>query len=79
MAADLDGTSVRVNILLPGGGTAIGMTEGVVADAAKLMSADVMAEPVRWLCSPAADDTHDQRIVATEFRGRLANADSRRS
>jgi gluconate 5-dehydrogenase len=26
-----------------------------------------MAEPIRWLCSPAAAGVHDQRIVASEF------------
>jgi NAD(P)-dependent dehydrogenase (short-subunit alcohol dehydrogenase family) len=78
MAADLADTSVRVNLLLPGGGTATGMTEGVEADGAHLLSADIMAEPVRWLCSPAAADTHDQRIVATEFEDWLANAHSGR-
>jgi hypothetical protein len=33
----------------------------------RLLPASVMAEPIRWLCSPAAAGVHDQRIVASEF------------
>jgi gluconate 5-dehydrogenase len=29
-----------------------------------------MAAPIRWLCSPAADGVHDERIVATDFAER---------
>jgi gluconate 5-dehydrogenase len=32
-----------------------------------LLPAEVMAAPIRWLCSPDAAGVHDQRIVATEF------------
>jgi len=71
MAADLAGSPVTVNIVLPGGATATGMIpEG--ADPAALLPAGVMAAPIRWLCSPAAAGVHDQRIVATEFPGWLA-------
>lgn len=67
MAADLAKTSVTVNILLPGGATATGMIPDSVTDTSTLLPADVMAAPIRWLCSPAAAGTHDERIVATEF------------
>jgi NAD(P)-dependent dehydrogenase (short-subunit alcohol dehydrogenase family) len=71
IAADLAGSSVTANLLLPGGATATGMIpEG--ADPAHLLPADVMAAPIRWLCSPAAAGVHDQRIVATEFADWLA-------
>ena len=33
----------------------------------RLLPASVMAEPIRWLCSPAAAGVHDQRIVASKF------------
>jgi gluconate 5-dehydrogenase len=72
MAADLADTTVRVNLLLPGGATATGMIPDHVADTSALLPADVMAEPVRWLCSPAAADVHDERIVAAEFEDWLA-------
>jgi hypothetical protein len=37
-----------------------------------LLPAEVMAAPIRWLCSPAAEGVHDQRIVATGFGAWLA-------
>jgi gluconate 5-dehydrogenase len=69
MAADLADGPVTVNLLLPGGATRSGM---VPADLPaelreRLLPADVMAAPIRWLCSPEAEGVHDERIVATEF------------
>jgi len=78
MAADCAGTGITVNMLLPGGATATGMIPaGIPAGTrAALLDPSVMAEPIRWLCSPASDGVHDERIVATEFadwlRGRTA-------
>src|SRR3954464_13079254 len=74
MAADLAGSPVTVNILLPGGATATGMIpEGFPAELADpLLAPAVMAAPIRWLASPEAAGVHDQRIVATEFADWLA-------
>jgi NAD(P)-dependent dehydrogenase (short-subunit alcohol dehydrogenase family) len=71
MAADLAGTTVTVNLLLPGGATASGMVpdEAPAEVRDRLLSADIMGPPIRWLCSPHARGIHDQRIVATEFIG----------
>ncbi|GIF02759.1 SDR family NAD(P)-dependent oxidoreductase [Actinoplanes siamensis] len=65
MAADLAGTGVTVNLLLPGGATATGMVP-VAVDG--LLDPTIMGPPIRWLCSPAAAGVHDQRIVAKDFR-----------
>lgn len=74
MAADLAGSPVTVNLLLPGGATLTGMiTEDLPEEMrSRLLPASVMAEPIRWLCSPAAAGLHDQRIVASEFATWLA-------
>jgi NAD(P)-dependent dehydrogenase (short-subunit alcohol dehydrogenase family) len=66
MAADLAASSVRVNVLLPGGATATGMVPDDVPDDVRssLLSPDIMAPPIVWL---ATADVHDERIVATEF------------
>jgi gluconate 5-dehydrogenase len=36
------------------------------------LSADIMAEPIRYLCSDAANGLNDERIVAKEFPQWLA-------
>jgi gluconate 5-dehydrogenase len=79
MAADLADTPIRVNQLLPGGATESGMIpEDLPVEArAQLLPADVMAAPIRWLCSPAASGVHDERIVANEFDTWLASRASR--
>jgi len=69
MAADLAGSSVTVNILLPGGGTRTGMVpDEVPAEVrAGLLDPAVMGPPIVWLASDQAAGVHDRRIVATEF------------
>jgi gluconate 5-dehydrogenase len=69
MAADLVGSLVTVNILLPGGGTRTGMVphEAPAEVRAALLDPAVMGPPIVWLASDQAAGVHDQRIVANEF------------
>jgi gluconate 5-dehydrogenase len=69
MAADLAGSSVTVNILLPGGATRTGMVpDEVPAELrAGLLDPAVMGPPIVWLASDKAAGVHDRRILATEF------------
>jgi len=69
MAADLAGSSVTVNILLPGGGTRTGMVPDEVPTEVRagLLDPAMMGPPIVWLASAEAAGVHDQRIVATEF------------
>ena len=68
MAADLRGTSVTVNLLLPGGATVTGMIpDEVPSGGPTLLMPEVMGPPIVWLASDAAAGVHDERIVATEF------------
>jgi gluconate 5-dehydrogenase len=74
MAADLEGTAVTLNILLPGGPTETGMIpEDVPADLrAGLLDPAVMGPPIVWLASPAAAGVHGERIAAVDFDRWLA-------
>ena len=74
MAADLTGTAVTVNILLPGGATATGMIPEEVPDEVRagLLDPAIMGPPIVWLASPQAANVHGERIVATEFEDWLA-------
>jgi gluconate 5-dehydrogenase len=69
MAADLTGSGVTANILLPGGATASGMIpdDFPPEQRAQLLDPQIMGPPISWLCSPQAAGVHDERIVATEF------------
>ncbi len=69
MAADLSGTGITVNILLPGGATVTGMMPPQEYRPAQLAALDpaIMGPPIVWLASPQARDVHDERIVAVNF------------
>ncbi len=66
MAADLDGTGVTVNLLLPGGATRTGMIPDGDPGLA-LLEPQIMGPPIVWLASADAEGTSNERIVATEF------------
>jgi len=74
MAADLAGSPVAVNVLLPGGPTATGMLPDDVSreTRARLLDPAIMGPPIVWLASEAAQGVHDERIIATEFDAWLA-------
>jgi NAD(P)-dependent dehydrogenase (short-subunit alcohol dehydrogenase family) len=76
MAADLAGSPVTVNILLPGGATRTGMVpdDVPVETRARLLDPAVMGPPIVWLASDEAAGVHDRRIVATEFEAAPAGA-----
>ena len=69
MAADLAGTGIDVNLLLPGGATRSGMTPDSAPEDVQATWLDpaIMGPPVVWLASRTSDGVTDQRIVATEF------------
>jgi gluconate 5-dehydrogenase len=69
MEADLAGSSVTDNILLPGGATLTGMIPDDASDEtrASLLDPAVMGPPIVWLASDGAAGVHGRRIVATEF------------
>jgi len=73
MAADLAGTGIDVNLLLPGGATRTGMAPDSIPQGARVTWLDpaIMGPPIVWLASPASDGVTDQRIVATEFADQM--------
>jgi NAD(P)-dependent dehydrogenase (short-subunit alcohol dehydrogenase family) len=74
MAADLDGTPVTVNLLLPGGATRTGMVpDPGTAGPRNLLEPEIMGPPIAWLASAEASGVTDERIVATEFEQWLSD------
>jgi gluconate 5-dehydrogenase len=78
MAADLAGTPVTANILLPGGATDTGMIPDDLRDElrASLLDPAIMGPPIVWLASPDSAGVHDERIVARDFEEWLAARES---
>lgn len=65
-AAELDGTGVTVNVVIPGGPADTPMVPDLPGlDRASLVPAAAMAPPVAWLCSAAADAVTGRRLVAS--------------
>jgi NAD(P)-dependent dehydrogenase (short-subunit alcohol dehydrogenase family) len=79
MAQDLEASGVTVNLLLPGGATATGMIPEEVPASMRpqILSPDVMAEAVVFLCSDKSRGVNDQRIVAKDFGTNLTGGGSR--
>jgi gluconate 5-dehydrogenase len=82
MAADLLGTGITVNLLLPGGATVTGMLPpDVVPDGQgrgqRFLEPAVMGPPIVWLASDDAAGVHDERIVAVEFERWLRDRNTR--
>ncbi|MCZ0982178.1 SDR family NAD(P)-dependent oxidoreductase [Streptomyces diastatochromogenes] len=79
MAADLRGTDVTVNLLLPGGATVTGMLPpGAVPEGHGFLDPSVMGPPIVWLASDDAAGAHDERIVAVDFERWLRDRDGTR-
>jgi NAD(P)-dependent dehydrogenase (short-subunit alcohol dehydrogenase family) len=74
MAADLAGTPVTANLLLPGGATATGMIPEELREelGPGLLDPAIMGPPVVWLASAEAAGVHDERIAARDFEDWLS-------
>src|SRR5579859_1701688 len=78
MAAELAGTPVTVNMLLPGGPTATGMVPGEIPAEFRdrLLDPAIMGPPIVWLASKQAEGVHNERIIAAQFKDWLAQRTS---
>ena len=76
MAADLAGTGIDVNLLLPGGATRTGMTpdSAPAQMQATWLEPAIMGPPICWLASRASDGVTGRRIVAKDFAGPLSGS-----
>jgi len=67
MAHDLAGTGVTANVLVPGGGAATRMVEGLGLPMSSFIDPQVMAAPIVWLASDASDDVTGRRFIARDW------------
>lgn len=79
MAEDLKPFGITVNLLLPGGATSSAMVPDDIPSniRSQLLPADIMADPILFLCSDASKGVNDERIIAKDFpqwlAGRVSN------
>jgi len=68
MAKDLEGSGVTVNVLVPGGVTNTAMVPQEAGfDRAQMIQPEVMAPPLVWLVSNAADAVSGRRFLAVHW------------
>jgi NAD(P)-dependent dehydrogenase (short-subunit alcohol dehydrogenase family) len=77
MSADLAGTGVTANVLVPGGMTDTRIiADGAVADRSRLLRPEIMAPPLLWLVSDAAAQVTGRRFLAVHWDTSLPPAEA---
>jgi len=66
LSADLAGTGVTSNILVPGGTTNTPLV-GEAGDPAKMLQPEIMAPPLLWLLSDEATEVNGRRYIAADW------------
>jgi len=67
LAADLKGTGVTSNVLVPGGVTNTPLVGTMAGDPAKMLQPSIMVPPLLWLVSDQAASVNAQRFVAADW------------
>jgi NAD(P)-dependent dehydrogenase (short-subunit alcohol dehydrogenase family) len=73
LAADLAGTAVTANVLVPGGVTDTPLV-GDMGDRSKMLRPEIMLPPLLWLLSDEAASVNGRRFIAADWDTRLAPA-----
>ena len=75
LAADLKGTGITANVLVPGGVTDTPLV-GDAGDRSKMLRPDIMVPPLLWLVSDEARMVSGRRFIAADWDTRLLPADA---
>ena len=77
IAKDLEGSGITVNVLVPGGVTNTPMVPNEAGfDRQEMIQPEVMAPPLVWLVSDAAQAVSGRRFLAVHWDPKLAPADA---
>lgn len=77
MAADLQGTGVTVNVLVPGGPADTPMVPtDLIADRSKLISPQMMVAPIQWLSSRDSDGVSARRFASVHWDPALPDSEA---
>jgi NAD(P)-dependent dehydrogenase (short-subunit alcohol dehydrogenase family) len=74
LAADLEGTGVTSNVLVPGGTTATALVGEQAGDRARMLQPEIMVPPLLWLLSDEARGVNGRRFVAADWDAALPPA-----
>ena len=67
LAADLAGTGVTVNVLVPGGVTNTPLVGDDAGERSKMLQPEIMVPPLLWLVSDAAASVTARRFIAADW------------
>jgi len=67
LAADLAGTGVTANVLVPGGVTNTPLVGEDAGERSKMLQPEIMVPPLLWLVSDAAADVTARRFIAADW------------
>ena len=67
LAADLEGTGVTSNVLVPGGVTNTPLVGEDAGDRSKMLQPEIMVPPLLWLVSDAAAGVNARRFIAADW------------
>ncbi|MFL5252703.1 MAG: SDR family NAD(P)-dependent oxidoreductase [Rhodopila sp.] len=73
LAADLKGTAITVNVLVPGGVTDTPLV-GEAGDRSKMLRPEIMVPPLLWLVSDEAAGISGRRFIAADWDTGLPSA-----
>jgi NAD(P)-dependent dehydrogenase (short-subunit alcohol dehydrogenase family) len=74
LAADLEGTGVTSNVLVPGGVTNTPLVGDHFGDRSKMLQPEIMVPPLLWLVSDAAAHVNGRRFIAADWDRALPGA-----
>ncbi len=74
LAADLEGSGVTSNVLVPGGVTNTPLVGDDAGDRNKMLQPEIMVPPLLWLVSPAAAGVNGRRFIAADWDRSLPEA-----
>jgi NAD(P)-dependent dehydrogenase (short-subunit alcohol dehydrogenase family) len=76
LAADLQGTGVTANVLVPGGVTNTPLVGEDAGDRGKMLQPEIMVPPLLWLVSDAAAGVSARRFIAADWDRSLPAAEA---
>jgi NAD(P)-dependent dehydrogenase (short-subunit alcohol dehydrogenase family) len=74
LAADLAGTGVTANVLVPGGVTNTPLVGPNAGDRDRMLQPEIMVKPLLWLVSDAATGVTAKRFIAADWDASLPDA-----